>query len=307
MNWTTKAVIAKTCSMLPASAWLYMHMQKRFGRLDGDPMSRFPIAADLAKTIIEFLPFRGLRMMEIGTGHVPQVPLAFYLLGAAETSTYDLNRRMEEETSLRSIDFVVSQTDRCAGLLSSSGVSSVEDIARRARALEHHTFAESLNIAGIRYHAPANAAQTGLPSQSVDCVYSVTTFEHIAASPLQEILKETARILTPDGIGIHLIDLSDHFAHTDASISRANFLRYSDWQWQQIAGNSFQYCNRLRAPEYLSLFRQAGLEILRWKPKVDERARLQLEDKVLQPHRQFQHFTQDELATVEVLAVSRPC
>jgi len=72
---------------------------------------------------------------------------------------------------------------------------------------------------------------------------------------------------------IHFIDLSDHFKHQDKSITSINFLRYSDEEWDKIAGNEFVYCNRLRASDYLVLFKEAGFDICRHEIQEDEEAR----------------------------------
>jgi len=68
---------------------------------------------------------------------------------------------------------------------------------------------------------------------------------------------------------LHFVDLSDHFQHQDNSISRINFLQYSQAQWQQIAGNAFMYCNRLRASDFRSLIDELGFEVLRVQEDVD--------------------------------------
>ena len=75
-----------------------------------------------------------------------------------------------------------------------------------------------------------------------------------------------------DGIAIHFIDLSDHFQHQDRSITSINFLRYSEAEWNRIAGNQFAYCNRLRASDYFALFKDAGFDVCRFETKEDEEA-----------------------------------
>ncbi len=72
-----------------------------------------------------------------------------------------------------------------------------------------------------------------------------------------------------DGIAIHFTDLSDHFQHQDRSIISINFLRYSEAEWNRIAENQFAYCNRLRASDYLALFKKAGLDICRLEIQED--------------------------------------
>ena len=82
---------------------------------------------------------------------------------------------------------------------------------------------------------------------------SYTVFEHIPAPILSDILSEAQRVLRPSGLAIHLIDYSDHFAHSDASISAINFLQYDDAAWSRLADNPYMYMNRLRADDYPAL------------------------------------------------------
>ena len=56
----------------------------------------------------------------------------------------------------------------------------------------------------------------------------------------------------------HFIDMSDHFAHFDKSITIYNFLRFSERQWKWI-DNIIQPQNRLRIFDYKRIF--ADLEI----------------------------------------------
>ena len=130
-----------------------------------------------------------------------------------------------------------------------------------------------LSEANIQYLAPADAANTRLPDESVDYHISTTVFEHIPRQDIERILKEAKRILKKDGIAIHFIDLSDHFQHQDKSITSINFLRYSDEEWDKIAGNQFAYCNRLRASDYFSLFEEAGFDVCRKEAVADDEAR----------------------------------
>ena len=63
------------------------------------------------------------------------------------------------------------------------------------------------------------------------------------------------------GITTHSIDYSDHYARSDPSVSRLNFLRYSDAEWRPFNSGK-QYVNRLRHSDYLRLFREAGFAIV---------------------------------------------
>lgn len=76
-------------------------------------------------------------------------------------------------------------------------------------------------------------------------------------------MKEAFRLLKKDGVALHFIDLSDHFQQQDASIAEFNFLRYSESEWERIAGNEFAYTNRLRTSDSLSIFREVSFVVLR--------------------------------------------
>ena len=63
------------------------------------------------------------------------------------------------------------------------------------------------------------------------------------------------------GITTHSIDYSDHYARSDGSLSRFNFLKYDDAQWRPF-NSGRQYVNRLRHSDYVRMFREAGFTIL---------------------------------------------
>lgn len=76
-----------------------------------------------------------------------------------------------------------------------------------------------------------------------------------------------------DGTAIHFIDSGDYFQHQEKSITSINFLRYSEKEWNKIDGNEFSYCNRMRASDYLALFREAEFELCRKEVQDDKEAR----------------------------------
>lgn len=156
-----------------------------------------------------------------------------------------------------------------------------------------------MSEANIQYLAPADAADTDLPDASVDYHISTTVFEHIPRQDIERILKEAKRILKKDGTAIHFIDLSDHFQHQDKSITSINFLRYSEKECDNIAGNQFAYCNRLRASDYLNVFRKADFDICRYETKEDEEAKQNLMDG-FEVDPIFDNYRLDDLPTTQL-------
>jgi ubiquinone/menaquinone biosynthesis C-methylase UbiE len=97
-------------------------------------------------------------------------------------------------------------------------------------------------------------------NQEIDLVTSNNTFEHIYEEVLTGILKEFKRIVGPGGVMSHFIDMSDHFAHFDKSITIYNFLKFSDSEWKLI-DNSIQPQNRLRINDYRKIYEELGIPI----------------------------------------------
>ena len=71
-----------------------------------------------------------------------------------------------------------------------------------------------------------DAAKTDFESGSLDACISTNTLEHSKRN-IVLIFRELYRTLKDDT----RIDYSDHYAHTDLSISLLNYLKYSETEW----------------------------------------------------------------------------
>ena len=298
----------KVCALLPAGGSIYRFIQKNFGRLKANPMSRIPMQIEMSRWIFEMdREVDGKRFFEVGTGHCPIVPIGFFLCGAEEVVTVDLNRRLDIGILEKSLVFMAENRDEIweyyDGVAKRAVFDERMDLIERLR----HSPEKLLSEANIVYLAPTDAAKTKLSDASVDYHISTTVFEHIPKVDIKKILKESRRILKEKGVAIHFIDLSDHFQHTDSSISRINFLRYSDSEWERIAGNEFAYCNRLRASDYLKVFKGLGFTIDRRETLVDqESVRIVSEDKIAL-HSRFAAYAPEDLCTTSLrILLSQP-
>ena len=59
----------------------------------------------------------------------------------------------------------------------------------------------------------------------------------------------------------HFIDMSDHFAHADKSITIYNYLKYSPQEWKRI-DNDVQPQNRMRIDQYKKVYNDLGINIV---------------------------------------------
>lgn len=104
-----------------------------------------------------------------------------------------------------------------------------------------------------------------IPSGSVDFIWSQAVLEHIRRHEFLDFTCELRRVLRPDGIASHRVDLRDHLG------GALNNLRFSPIRWESdwMAKSGF-YTNRIRYREMIDLFGEAGfgVEVLgvdRWK------------------------------------------
>jgi SAM-dependent methyltransferase len=308
MNWRWKARIQRTFAKLPfLQEPAYYLVQRTFGarRRTLDPFFMLQGCAELVAYLqAAGKSVEGARVMEVGTGRAMDMPIGFFLCGAASVVTFDLHRYLKPGMVMASIRAMCGDEDRV--LKTFSPVTSQNRLRERLDSLcSAPNCAELMRRAHIEYRAPADAAHTGLPDHSIDVQMSYTVLEHIPPITLHAILVEANRILAPDGLTLHHIDPSDHFSHDDPSILPINFLQYSDAEWNRIAANQWAYHNRLRAAEFAALYEECGHQILLWKPHVDVASRHALENG-FPLHPQFGKYPPEVLSTVVLQVLSRP-
>ena len=246
-------------------------MQKKFGRLTSDPLPNIKKQIEIANWLHQYnFPIEGKAFFEVGTGHKAIVPVGFFLSGAKRVVTVDLYRRLDYSIMENSLFYLVKNRHLIESLYSNK-INSVL-LNERLDLLSKYwsTPQQFIKMANIQYLAPADAANINLSNNCIDYHISTNTLEHIPYEVIRNIFIEAKRLLKDNGIAIHFIDMSDHFQHQDNSISRINFLRFSDNDWTNIAGNQFAYCNRLRANDYLNFFNELRFDIVNVEKIIDE-------------------------------------
>jgi SAM-dependent methyltransferase len=258
-------------------------------------MSRIPAQIEMARWILDMGgKVAGQTFFEVGTGHNPIVPIGFFLCGAEKVITVDLNRRLDWGILKKSLVWMAENRDEIYGYYDGVVKKTIFDERMDLIDSLKEMPEKFLSEANIQYLAPADAADTDLLDASVNYHISTTVFEHIPGEDIRRILEEAKRILKKDGIAIHFIDLSDHFQHCDKSITSINFLRYSEKEWDKVAGNEFAYCNRLRVSDYLALFKEVGFDVCRKEVVVDDEARESMVDGFMVDE-VFHGYSVDEL------------
>ncbi len=307
MNWKLLSMVQRACASVPFGRQeLYYTLQKTFGRVRRhDTMAYFREVAGMVAQLVEAgVPIRGARVMEVGTGLRVDMPIGFYLCGAASVATFDRNRYLRSELVGETLAFI--RANPAAIHRAFAGVAVAELLEARLAALcRITTSAELFRVVPIVYRAPADAARTGLPDDSIDAHVSFTVFEHIPGDVLVGILTEANRLLSASGVALHHVDMSDHFSHHDPRISAINFLRFSEVEWQRYAGNQFAYHNRLRARDYRTIYAASGQRIVGWNPSRNEDC-LRVLAWGFQLAPDYRSIPAEELCINQVRILSRP-
>jgi len=264
-HWLLKACTQKVISWLPRSHSLNYAFQKHVTRTAQLRPEWFDHKVEQAARHLRNWSSAGHddrphRVLELGTGWHPIVPLALGLAGVDEVVSVDrssLVRAANVGSVLRM--FIEADGDgRLRRRLTMLRPDRLEIV--RSLAADPEVAPARLVDAGVTFLA-GDARATGLPATSIDLFTSNNTFEHIPPDVLLDILLEMRRLAAPDAILSHFVDLSDHYSHFDRSLSAYNFLRYSEAQWR-LLNNGVVFQNRLRVSDYRRLFSAAGLELV---------------------------------------------
>jgi SAM-dependent methyltransferase len=310
MNWKLKAKIQNLVSLLPDSLSysIYYWIQRNFGSLKGskiNPTSRLIAGIETVKRL-EQVGRSAVRatFLEVGTGRRINTILAFWLLGADKIITVDLNPYLKEELVKTDLNYIQKNKVKIEKLFNDNifddRLSSLLNFTQSS-----YNLADFLKFINVEYIAPGNASQIPLSSKSIDFHTSYTVFEHISPQVLEAILMEGNRVLKDDGLFVHKIDYSDHFSHSDKSISSVNFLQFSDDDWDKIAGNKYMYMNRLRHDDFINLFQDSNHHILINEPTKDDNLLSVIESSNFVLSEKFKHKSKDVISTTSSWFISK--
>jgi SAM-dependent methyltransferase len=303
MRWLAKAALQKAMSALPRAEGANYLFQRHVARSLPAPekalQQKFARAARHVEAYAVHGPPRPLGeavFYEFGAGWDLAVPLAYWCLGVERQVLVDLRPNLRFElvnVTLERLQRLAAELGREAGhetrVPDAATIGSAQELEQRF---------------GILYLAPRDARDSGLEPGSVDFVSSTNTLEHVPDRDIVPLLAECRRLLRPDGALSSRIDLRDHFAYFDRDLSHYNFLRYSDKAWE-VLNSSVLYQNRMRRPDYLRAFREAGLTILSEDAAQPNEAELEglRSQKVAA---RFRAYALDDLGVQSLALVARP-
>jgi len=291
MRWLAKAALQRGLGVLPQGERLNYVFQRRVLRSlpagDAALWRKFSRALQHLGVYREHAsaaPPEEATFYEFGAGWDLAIPLAYALLGVGGQVLVDIR----PSARLELVNDSLASFERLRPELEAEAGSELRPLGGPLSSL-----AELETRFGIRYLAPCDARDTGLPEGSIDFASSTDTCEHIPEADLAAIFRETRRLLRAGGAFSCRIDLQDHYAYFDRSLSRYNFLRFSDGTWR-LVNSPLHFQNRLRSPDYLRLVREAGLELVVERPSgPSDEGREELHSLPLAAR--FRGYSEDEL------------
>jgi hypothetical protein len=301
MRWLAKAALQRGLGAVPHGERLNYVFQRRV--LHSLPAGDAALRRKFARAVQHLgvyqehgpkVPPAEACFYEFGAGWDLAIPLAYAMLGVGRQVLVDIrpSARLElVNDSLTSFERLRAELEDEAG--------------RELRLLGEplQSLGELESRFGIHYLAPCDARDTGLQEGSIEFASSTDTCEHIPAIELAAIFSETRRLLCPGGAFSCRIDLQDHYAYFDQSLSRYNFLRFSDRAWS-LVNSPLHHQNRLRSPDYLRLVREAGLELVVERPSGPSEEGLK-ELHALPLAERFRGYTPEELGVTVLSFVAQ--
>ncbi len=274
-KWILKALVQKTLSYLPGghrvNYWFQKYVTRGVQLDDAHFRQKLEHAVDHVWFYEQHVgSLAGATCLELGSGWYPVVPLTLFLYGAEKVFSFDISSLMQPEnihTCLRQFAAHEADIRRELGPGNEERWSLVRRLAAETKPSSLTAYCRTLQLE-LRVQ---DARHTGLADASINLITSNNTFEHIYRDILRDMLLEFRRVVQPGGLMSHFIDLSDHFAHLDSSISIYHFLRFTEAEWKHI-DNSIQPQNRLRWPHYLEIYRALNIPFTEAKVRPGDEA-----------------------------------
>jgi hypothetical protein len=261
MKWVTKARVQRLLSFLPARVAdpVYHGIQQQWRGIPLEVQDQRAFLDEVASLLkqVRGKSLSGLRIVELGSGWYPVLPLLLTrYYGARIVDTFDVNQHYSKARIAAAAREIMKIVPR---LVDDSVLQETANTGKLPCSVQYH---------------PRTKIQeySRLTGGTTDLALSRLVIPYIYPETLREIHLSSRQWLTQDALWIHSLNTSDERAREDSTLHQFDFLRYSEQEWMRISGNRYAYCNRLRLPQYRSLFASAGWHVEREQAAISSRA-----------------------------------
>jgi SAM-dependent methyltransferase len=294
------AAALKFFSFSPLTKWAYRQLGNTLGQ--SIRMRRGLTKSYLlnAKETLELIENHhaietGDKLLEIGTGWAHWEATVIRLFYDVEITLFDTcdNRQLHAYKRYFKLFAEIIDKELALDATRSDRVHRLLQVITKA-----DSFDEIYTAFGFRYVLDSNGTLQDFPGEAFSAIFSYNVFEHINKAILPEFIRDLHRLLKPGGYSIQSINIGDHLAYYDASVSLKNYLRYSDNLWRRFFENDVQYINRVQRPEWLQLFHDAGLELV-------QEISVSTDIDSIKVHQTYEHLAKSDLECFNLVLVHR--
>jgi ubiquinone/menaquinone biosynthesis C-methylase UbiE len=303
LNWIFKAILQEVLAIVPFGESVNHQLQQIRGsnnptQVDDGVKHGIEIVKLLAENGLQNI--QGKKILEVGTGWLPILPVLFSFLGSSKIYTYDHVPHLR----FKLVTSTLLQVEKKFPLISESLRVPIDGLkAQREKVIIDSNLKTFFNSMNISYIAPGDASHTNLPDNSFDLFFSNAVLEHVPEETVRSLSREALRILRPGGLYYNYIGLHDHYVSFDRKISKVNFLKYPEWLWRLLAKNKITYLNRLRNSQFIEIIKNCGFEILSVHNHIDNSSLEAL--KTMKLDKRFKTLELEDLAVTLSEIVAR--
>lgn len=233
------------------------------------PGGSYPPAVFVNKatqTLKQFDRIKGVSVLHIGSGPFLGVDIALLLAGAASVTAIDILSNLKFPDISASCFYYEDFLNELVASPDFQPHCVYPHPIPWGHFFTATASGTAINTDRLQYHH-CSAASIPAAENSYDYVFSNAVMEHLADPAT--VIKEIKRVLKPDGVTFHNIDLRDHSDFTNPYAHL--YISREEWRWRQ-APHDFCSGNQARAIDFFHWFQQAGLTIAAYSPSMKNNA-----------------------------------
>jgi hypothetical protein len=303
MGWRFKSFQFKLISAVPGGQRLYSFLQDHVTKSSHASVPRVEQKVNVGLDFWDWLKREKLsdrlvngRLLDLGSGWHPTIPLLWHSFGNNDQTLADINVNMTAHQVAETVKYfreIVQNPDW-------SHHADLKRIPEMPAASSADAVAV-LKPLGIRYDAPYGDHLQKLPNH-FDMVICTQVLQHIPKAVHLQIFKELFHCMKPGALFQATVHFVGHFRSPHQRDGQYEHLTVSPETWDNWINSSMMGFNRLKAPDYRETLEQSGFRIREFRlvePTPEDFAELR-RTKI---HPIFKRYSEYELATRGVFFV----
>lgn len=251
--------------------------------------------------------FNNANILEMGTGwHAVDLTL-FYLFGAKQIATIDHHCHLDIKVIDKVLKIITTEN-----FIDKSQLENIDLWNSRIQILEeirndNLTLDSFLSAIQCQFYKRTSANITDMSLEhKIDLWYSESVLHRIPVKPLEASIAYICRnLLAEKAYFFHRLDQKDINAqgHVDKSLWKFDYLKYSDFVYDNIISCRFNSQNRLRESDFVQLFKKNGLTVLDVQSYIKEEDLERM--KNFTPAPKFEKYTLEDMATAASIIIGK--